>query len=198
MPAGASLTPGLLTRPETEKERKPAFFAGGIPRQLGVLEEWVALVEALDPSAGPAARTRLDEARVELTRRRAALRDAIVEANERPADAYKGDDRAAVEEAAVAAWKKLEPGATVLGARIHAEAWRRETLLRKQNSEWYVVDRSRLQVLLLVKLDDRLAAVRPIDLWIDHQAGDARTAIPLHDPKDPVDPQYLLLAAKIR
>lgn len=180
------------------KEEKPAFFTGGIPQRVAALEELVALGAALDPATAAGGQRRLDELRATLTERAANLREAIIQANPPPADAYQGADRAALEQAAVAAWKKLQPGAEVLGVRLPSERWSRETLWRKQNASWYLIDRSHLQALVLVRHDAALAALRAVDLWIDHADGDRRSAVPLDGADEAPPPHALLPLAKVR
>lgn len=179
-------------------ESKPAFFLGGIPQRLGQLRERVALQVALDPVKGAASRKRLEQLEQDLAARQGKLRSAIIAANEVPADGYAGPDRAALVEAAAAAWKRGAPGAEVLGVRIRAAAWERETMWRRQNATWYLIDRSRLQALVIVKHDGELAALEPVNLWKDHLQGDALTATPLHAPGDAPEPQNLIPLAKLR
>ncbi|MBL9088433.1 MAG: hypothetical protein JNM10_14935 [Planctomycetia bacterium] len=180
------------------KEEKPAFFGGGIPQQVDVVEGEVVLLSALDAKAGAAAAERLAKAKADLATTQASLAAKIVEANVLPPDAYAGADRAALEAEAAAAWKRLQPDAVVLATRIPSSAWRRETMWRRQGNTWYRVDRSRLQVQLIVGWDDARAVIRPVDLWIDHQAGDERSAVPMDAPKDPVPPHRLLLRSVMR
>ena len=174
------------------KEEKPAFFGGGIPQQVDVVADEVVLLAALDPKAGEAAATRLEQAKADLAKTQASLAAKIVEANVLPPDGYVGADRAALEAEAAAAWKRLQPDAVVLATRIPSNAWRRETMWRRQGNTWYRIDRSRLQAQLIVGYDAATAVIRPVDLWIDHQAGDERTAVPMDAPKDPVPPHRLL------
>jgi len=174
------------------KEEKPAFFGGGIPQQVEAVEGEVALLAALDVTAGTAAAERLAKAKADLATTQASLSAKIVEANALPPDAYAAPDRAEVEAAAAAAWKQRQPHAVVLATRIPSAAWRRETMWRRQGDTWYRIDRSRLQAQLIVVHDDALAVIRPVDLWVDHQAGDARSAVPMDALDDPVPPQRLL------
>ncbi len=180
------------------KEEKPAFFGGGIPQQVDVVEAELVLLTALDAKAGAAAAERLAKAKADLATTQTSLAAKIIEANVLPPDTYAGADRAALEAEAAAAWKRLQPDAVVLATRIPSSAWRRETMWRRQGNTWYRIDRSRLQVQLIVGYDDALAVIRPVDLWIDHQAGDERSAIPMDAPKDPVPPHRLLRRALLK
>jgi len=173
-------------------EKKPAYFTGGIPQALHLVEEQVALLAALDAEAGKAAQQRLETVRAALKEQQASLAQQIADGNEMPPDRYAGPDRPELERAATEAWLKVEPKAEVRKVRIPSSAWQRETMWRRQGTTWYRIDRSRIQVQLLVKRDGSLAVIRPVELWIDHQAGDTRTAVPMDAPKDPVEPQRLL------
>ena len=179
-------------------EKKPAFFSGGIPDRVRELDARVELAAALEAEAGRRARAAVDALRAELATTEASLRDAIVDANGPPPDRYTAADRAELEQAAVAAWKLEQADAEVLAIRIPSEAWRRETLWRHENSSWRLVDRSTIQVQLVVRYDDRLAVVRPINLSMDHRSGDARTAFPLHALRETVTPGLLLRRDRLK
>lgn len=92
----------------------------------------------------------------------------------------------------------MEPDARVLAVRIPSARFERDTLWRLENRTWRFIDRSRLQVSLVVARDDRLAAVRPVNLWIDHVSGDALSAHPMDSLDDPLPPHRLLLRSKVR
>lgn len=82
--------------------------------------------------------------------------------------------------------------------RIRATAWTREVLWRRQNSTWYLIDRSHLQALVLVKQGEDLVALQPVNLWRDHLQSDALTAVPLYGASEAPEPQNLLLRSKLR
>lgn len=180
------------------KNERPAWFTGGIPQQVGFVEEKVDLLAALDAPAGAAAREKLREAQAQLKVREASLREAVIAANDLPPDRYAGGDKADLAARATEAWKKVQPDAEVLAVRFPGQDWKRETMWRYSNATWYKVDRSRLQAQAIVKLDDRTAAIRAINLWKDHLSGDALSATPLDDKADPPDPRFTLLLEKVR
>lgn len=183
------------------KEQKAAFFGpqGGVYQPLSHAEERVALLAVLDADAAKVATQSVAQTRASIRQKGAALRQQIVAENPLPPDRYTGRDKQALADLAVAAWKKAQPDAQVLAVRIPSEKWEREAMWRYQNRTWYLIDRSRLQAQVIVKLDDKLAAVRPINLWTDHVDGDKLSAIPMEDdPKREVDPTLLLLAEKVK
>lgn len=179
-------------------EQKPAFFAEGIPQRLGWAEEKLALLEVLDPQGAIPMRQQVEQVRQELKQAQVALRDAIIDANTLPADLYSGADRDELSKLASNALKEQLPGIEVLAVRIPAQGWKREVMWRHQTSSWYKIDRSRLQVQLVVKHDDKLAAVRPVNLWMDHVNGDQLSAIPFYTADEELPPQALLRLEKVR
>lgn len=179
-------------------EQKPAFFPNGIADRLVQIEEKVALFAALDAAGADAATKQLTDLRTNLKARANQLKDAIINANELPPDRYTGADRAQLEQLATDAWKKIQPDAKILKIRIPNQAWQRDTAWRYQNSSWYRIDRSRVQVQLLVQQDDKLAVIRPVDLWKDHMNNDQILAAPMDDLKSELIPQDFVLLGKVK
>jgi hypothetical protein len=180
------------------KDQTPPWFSRGIPDQVGFAEEKLALLEVPDGPAAAATRKQFDETRGYVKQQEASRREGNMASNPLPPDRYPGGDKAALAEAAVAAWTKVQSQAEVLGARIPSEEWRRETLWRYSNAWWYKIDRSRLRAQVLVKLDDKTAAVRSVNLWKGHLSGNALTATPLDDRADAPDPRFIVLLEKLK
>lgn len=180
---------------EAVKEQKPAFFGGGIPQAVEIAESKLPLLAAIDAAAAKPIEGELAAMRQQIAQMQRSLRDAIIAENPLPPDRYTAADRQSWIDLATATWKQKQPDAEVLAARIPSDRFERETMWRYQNREWYLVDRSKLQVQLIVKLDDALAVIRPIDLWIDHAAGDKKIANAFHaDAKAELQPnEYLKL-----
>lgn len=179
-------------------EQRPAWFAGGIPQHVAFVEEDVNLLAALDPSAAKPHADKLDALRAELKQKEASLAEKIIATNPLPPDRYRGNDRAELEAMAIAQWKSVQPDAQVLKVCIPGEQWERETMWRLQNTTWYKIDRSRLQAQVLVAKDDKLAVIRPVNLWIDHISNDKRTATNFDEAAGDVEPRRMLLRDKIR
>lgn len=178
--------------------QKPAFFTDGIPFEVRQLEEKMDLLDALDPGRTPALQARLKELNAGLKRQQAALREAIIAANEVPRDEFQGGDRAALVRLATDAWRKVEPGAKVLTVRIPSSSWKRDTRWRNQTGDWYKIDRSYLQAQVIVAHSDSMAVIRPIDLWKDHLEGDRVTATPQDTLKDELQAHDFLLLKKVK
>ena len=68
------------------------------------------------------------------------------------------------------------------------------------NGTWYFVDRSKLQVHLIVadQKDSTLAVIRPVTIIKDHQKGDSMIGVPLWSFKSEVQPSSYMLRAKVK
>jgi len=179
-------------------EQKPAFFNGGIPQQLGYVEEKVNLYNAVDPAAARPYMEKLAALRADLKNQQAQLSEGIITANTLPPDRYTGSDRAAMEAMAIERWKSVQPDAQVLKVCFHSDQWNRETKWEASNTAWYKIDRSKIQAQLIIKHDDRLAVMRPVNLWIDHVNNDKRTATNFDDITDELQPNRFLLLDKVK
>ena len=51
---------------------------------------------------------------------------------------------------------------------------------------------------MLVKHDDKLAVIRPVNLWIDHVSNDKQSAFPMDGLKDELPPHRYLLLEKVK
>ncbi len=183
---------------EATAKKNPLFFTGGIPQQLDMAGQKLALYIALDPQGAHALQRKINQMRQGLKQQQAALKDQIIESNELPPDRYTGSDRDAVSKIATEAWKIVQRGAKLLAIRIPSQGWKREVMWRNQTGSWYKIDRSKLQVQLIVKHDDKLAVVRPIDLWKNHLSSDQIKAFPFHEKDAELQPQEFLLLEKVK
>lgn len=179
-------------------EQKPAWFGGGIPQHVAFAQEKIDLYAAMDDSAAKPFVEKLAALKADLKTQEAKLSEGIIAANVVPPDRYRGGDRAELEALATANWKEVEPNAEVLKICIPGEQWNRETMWRWSNSSFYKIDRSKLQAQLIVVKDDKIAAIRPVNLWIDHLSSDKKTATNLDDIKDELPPSRLMLRANVK
>ncbi len=181
------------------REQKPLFFTGGIPQQMDFAREQLALLETLDPAAATPLTKELEQLEADLADKAKSLEDLIIQQNPLPSDSYTGPDRDAIVERAIDAWKHQQPDFEVLAVRIPRDNWKRETSWQYSNGTWYFVDRSRLQVQLIVADDanpDR-AILRPINMIRDHQDGDTVIGVPLWSFEDDVPPSSRMLRSKL-
>jgi hypothetical protein len=101
---------------------------------------------------------------------------------------------------AIDAWKYQQKQFDVLTSRIPSENWSRETLWTYSNSTWYYVDRSKLQVRLIVAdpKNDKQAVILPITIIKDHQKGDSLIGTPLYSGDEVLQPSSYMLRDKIK
>jgi hypothetical protein len=180
------------------RESRPAYFGGGIADNLRFAEERLTLYEALDPEGAKASAAKIAQARETVKKQEATLAGAIIAANELPADKYAGSDKADLSRRATETIKKQNAKAEVLAVRFPVEKWSRETKWRYENRTWRLIDRSRLQAQVIVKRDDSVAEIRPVNLWTDHTNNDAISATPLFGEKEELSPGNLLPVAKVK
>lgn len=180
------------------QEKKPLFFTGGIPQRVEWAESKLALYAALDPPGAGTVRQKVSTAREHLRAQQALLRESIIASNELPPDRYAGGDRDVLGRLAVEAWKQVQPDAEILAIRIPSQDWKREQIWRNQTGDWYKIDRSGVQVQLIVRHDGKLAVVRPINMWKDHLSNDQIIGLPLNTPTDELQPHEFLLLEKVK
>lgn len=178
----------------------PAYFGdqGGIVQRLGWAKEKLAALAAFDAKSAEAPQQKFDETVAQLKQKAESLRSKIIAANELPPDRYTGADRKELEALAVETWKVQQPMAQVLAIRIPSAQWTRDTGWRRSSRDFYLVDASTIQVQLLVKHDEALAIVRPINFAKNHLASDRVTAGAMDDIKEEMPPQRFVRIEKIK
>ncbi len=181
-------------------EQKPLFFGpeSGIEQRFSFAEDKLKVIEAFGAEeAGPYVE-RLSAARAEVAAMARSLEAQIIASNQMPPDRFTGADREAIIAKATEAWKKLQPDAQVLAATIPAEAWQRDTRWQWFNDSFYKIDASRVQVQLIVGFDEKLAAIRPVNVSKNHLKGDTLAASPFDTPEAPVLPQFKLMRERVK
>ncbi|MEO0482545.1 MAG: hypothetical protein AAF138_02895 [Planctomycetota bacterium] len=183
---------------EAVAEQKPGFFNGGIPQRMEWAETKLSVYAAVDPENYPAMRAEVDAFKESLAQRAKSLEQLIINENEMPADRYAGDDRQRLNERAINKWRELEPDAEVLTVRIPREQWNRSVKWSYSNGTWYKTDTSKLQAQVIVKHDNELAVVRPVNLYLNHLNSDELTANNFDLIDDEVPPHRYLLRSKVK
>ncbi len=185
---------------EAVREQKPMWFTGGIPQRLDWVEDKLALYHALAPTKAAALQKEVDAMVASIDQRADSLRELIIRENTLPADVFAGADRDAAIAIAKDAWKIQEKDFELLAVRIPAQAWTRETKWTYSNGTWYFVDRSSLQVRLIVadKSNPDLAIDRPINVRKDHQSGDSLIGVPMRSLDEALQPREYLLRSKVK
>lgn len=94
----------------------------------------------------------------------------VQELNALPADSYKGSDIEKLKQMAKDEFSKLYPDEKILGTRIQMDDWERYTDKRwSDGSEsWYMVDYSKIQVLVAAPKDNKTAILYPVNITKDH------------------------------
>lgn len=180
-------------------EQKPMYFGpdSGIAQRLGWAEPKVAVLAAFDAEAAKPYQAKLAETRGQIDKMAASLSQQIIDANQPPPDRFEGADRDEVIQIAIDGWKEQQPDAEVIKAYIPSRAWERETKWEWFADAFHKVDRSSLQVQLIVKHNDGLAVIRPMNLRKNHLEGDTIIAVPFYGIDDKLQPSAYLRMEKV-
>ena len=88
--------------------------------------------------------------------------------------------------------------AEVLTACIPSQAWERSTRWEWSAGAFHKVDKSHIQVQLIVKHDDKLAVIRPVNLYKNHLKGDTINAWSMDAIEDELQPHRFMLLGKVK
>lgn len=184
---------------EGVEKGRPAYFGpnSGIEQRYGFAENKLIVLQAMGEEVAAPYAEKLAASRAQTAARAAAFREQIIQNNTLPQDNYTGEDREAIIACAIDAWGYQQENAEVLVSRIPSRAWVRTTKWEWFDGTFYKIDVSRVQVQLVIKYDDRLAVIRPINIKMDHLAGDTLTGHPLWSFEDEVSPRSLMLLENV-
>jgi hypothetical protein len=182
------------------RDQKPMWFTGGIPQRLGWAKDKMDLFHVLDPKGGFALQPEVDALITSINKREDSLRELIIRENTLPNDQFAGADRDAAIAIAKDAWRIQEGDYELLAVRIPSKSWNRETKWTYSNGTWYFVDKSSLQVRLIVadKNNPKQAIDRAINVRKDHTNGDRLIGVPLRSIDETLQPREYLLRDKIK
>lgn len=182
------------------KEEKPMYFGptSGIEQQLGFAQTKLSVIEAFGKEAAAPYREKLAKTRADVKEMAKSLSQQIINSNTLPPDVYKGDDREKIIAVAKDAWSHQQKDANVLKACIVSENWKRTTKWEWFAGSFEKVDYSRLQVQLIIKRDDKTAAVQAINMRMDHLEGDKLTGHPMRSGDEEVQPHSIMLLEKVK
>lgn len=176
------------------REQKPLFFTGGIPQRLEWVDDKFALYEVLDPDNAPELGEEIAQTKASIKQRQKSLAEKIIRENRLYPDRYPGADKKTLVEKAKSRWLDYQPDAEILKVVMPIEHWKRTPKWTYSNGTWYFSDTSKIQAHVIVKHDNRLAVIRPVNLWIDHTAQDKLTANSVFDLDHELQPSdYILL-----
>ncbi|MEZ6190328.1 MAG: hypothetical protein R3C45_03455 [Phycisphaerales bacterium] len=181
-------------------EQKPLFFGkdSGIEQRLGWAEQKLIVLRAFSEEEAKPYVDRLAEARDQVKQMAKALEGKIIQENTLPPNRYTESDRDALIELAKEAWARQQADAEVLTACIPSQAWERSTRWEWSAGAFSKVDKSHIQVQLIVKHDDKLAVIRPVNLYKNHLKGDTINAWSMDAIEDELIPQRYLLLEKVK
>lgn len=185
---------------EAVAEKKPLFFGpnGGIEQTLGFAEQKLIVLRAFGDDVAKPCEQKLTAARDRIAARARSLEAEIIAQNRLPSDRYRGADRDDLIKRATACWQEVEPGAKVLTARIPGEAWVRSTRWEWSAGAFHKVDKSKIQVQLVLQHDDKLAVIRPVNLYKYHLENDVIRAYRYDKREDSLLPTRFIPLAKLK
>lgn len=170
----------------------------GVEQRFGWAEQKLLVMRAFSEEEAKPYAERLEQVREEVRQRAKSLEAQIIANNPLPDDNFEGEDRDVIVQLATDAWAKQQPGAEVLTVRIPSQAWARDTRWQWSNGAFYKIDSSSVQVQLLIKHDDKLAVVRPINLYKNHLKADTLTASPMDTIDEDLIPQRYVVRDKLQ
>lgn len=185
---------------EAVRDQKPAWFNGGIPQRMGWAEDKIALLNVIDPEGSKAVQQEVTAMQASLKQRADSLKELIIRENTLPGDNFAGADRDAAIAVAKSGWAVQQPDAQILAVCIPSEAWKRDTKWSYSNGTWYFIDKSRIQVRLIVADPDNpeLAIDRPVNVIKDHQSGDTLIGVPFRSIDEELTPGEYYLRDKVK
>jgi hypothetical protein len=185
---------------EGVEKKRPLYFGenSGIAQQLGFAENKLKILRAFgEKEAGPVA-NRIAAVRNKVKQAAKTLEADIIANNQMPPDRYREKDRDALVKRAIETWGKRQKGAKILMVRIPSKAWTRKTRWQWSAGAFHKVDYSKLQVQLLLQHNDKLAVIRPVNLFKDHMKGDSLRAFPFDGKDEELQPQRFLLLKRVK
>lgn len=170
---------GMVTK--AVREKRPQWFTGGgiqntMTQISGQLDSLTA-IKGKNDSQVRTLKAKFAKLNSQVKKAEGDLRESILEATKMPADVYSGSDKNKIINLAVSEWNKKHPNKAVLARGISMPNWERRTEWRYHsvNGTHYKVDRSYLQVWVIVKTSDWLATQYFIELSKNHMQGDKIT-----------------------
>ena len=162
-------------------EKRPEWFTGGgiqnTMTQAGGQLDSFAAIKGEEDSQVKELRGKYSRLSDQVKKAEGDLKESILAATGMPADAYSGGDKQKIIALAGKEWKKKHPDKGLLASGISMPNWERRTEWRYKSVDGsrYKVDRSYLQVWVIVKTSERIATQYFIELSKNHLQGDAIT-----------------------
>ncbi|MGE4158910.1 MAG: hypothetical protein AB7F75_07420 [Planctomycetota bacterium] len=162
---------------EAVANNKPAFFEHGIAElldsTLADIRMYSAIAEAKNADVEKIQSSFAEKLQSIHAMARKLNADNL-EARTLPDDAYKGDDHETLLDMVRKDWAKAYPGDEILALRIPMMGWEQTNEWRWSDgtNSWYEIRYSTLQVMVVVKTDDTIASLYPVNITKDHLNGD--------------------------
>ncbi|MEB3196472.1 MAG: hypothetical protein VKP62_04640 [Candidatus Sericytochromatia bacterium] len=158
------------------KDRNPNYFhpSSGIYQTLKEAERFIAFGAFKGEADGElvAAKQALADAQKAVAERAANFGEASAAAYRLPPERYSGADKAKLTALVRSSWQAKYPEDRILAIRFPKAAWKRDSELKRNATNWYKTDVSSLVVYVVVKTSATLATVYPAYLNKDHMQGD--------------------------
>lgn len=185
------------------KEKRPLWFTGGgighAMMQISGQLDSLAAIKGKNDSQVKALRGKFVNLSSQVKKAESDLKESILAATKMPANAYSGGDKNKIIDLAVKEWNKKHSKKPVLAKGISMPNWERRTEWRYHsvNGTHYKVDRSYLQVWVIIKTSDKLATQYFIELSKNHMQGDSITInVPTNLQGDVLKTEMLLKNVK--
>jgi hypothetical protein len=163
----------------------------------GKLREAKALLDKLEQTVGghakaEEARERYTEIAANMKKVGAKLRDTIIGQARAPKDVYEGPDQAKWKDLVLRRWRELYPKDNIHSVRFPRKNWRRTTKWEfdEHKGAWHRVDKSVLEVTVIVLTSGRIATLYPCYCHMDHTTREK--SIGAHTKRGPYCPQEML------
>ena len=185
---------------EAVDKQAPLWFTGGIPQQIGWIDDKLELLMVLDPDGCAEIAAEVKALKADLAAQANSLKALIIRENKLPNDNYGGADRESIIALAKKTWKAEEADFELLAVRIPSDTWDRDTRWSYSASTWYFNDSSSIQVRLIVadKQNPEQAIDRPVNITKDHTKGDKLIGRPFKSFGEALQPNAYLLRSRIK
>lgn len=187
-------------------DKNPLLIINGVSQDMAQADRSVLVLKAINQPNGAKYEALVNQTRAKAVQAQATLRESIIQATQTPAEQYSGADVAALREQVKAAWVKAHPDARLLAVVFNTPGWNRVTRWEWSlntsatgditGGTWRKVDYDVIQPKAIVRFDDRLAVIYPVDVYKDHTNGDQIAIKPWDVSADP-DVKSLLLLERV-
>ena len=186
---------GMIQQASTE--RRPLWFApdSGIASRMSRVEDRVAILRAIDPTAADAAGKALEATRAKAKDAKQSLAADIIKGNTKPEERYKGADVEDLRAQVIATFKESYPDAQIIAVIFNTPGWTRTTRWdwSEAKKAFYKVDYDQIQPKVFCKLNDTQAVEVPVEIYKDYMKEGRLAVKPWDLEKEPsVTGIYLL------